>query len=77
MKNRGLNHVFNLNPILCCLPFPFLRFGEIIMAKANIAADTITIDAPIGKSVIRDSQNPIRQLTIPITGEKITIFLKS
>jgi len=47
------------------------------MAKANRTADTITIDAPMGKSVTKDSQNPIRQLTIPITGEKIMIFLKS
>lgn len=39
--------------------------------------DIITIEAPIGKSVINDNQNPIRQLIIPINGEKIIIFLKS
>ena len=47
------------------------------MAIAKNIADIITIDAPMGKSVINDNKNPMRQLTIPITGETITIFLKS
>jgi hypothetical protein len=36
------------------LPFPFLRFGETIIAIAKKMAETITIDAPIGKSVNKD-----------------------
>ena len=43
----------------------------------NILADIITIDAPTGKSVNNDNQNPIRQLAIPIKGDIIIIFLKS
>ena len=40
-------------------------------------ADIITIDAPIGKSVINDNQNPTKQLIIPINGENINIFLNT
>jgi hypothetical protein len=59
------------------LPLPFRRLGEITIEDANNRAEIITIDAPIGKSDINESQNPIRQLIIPIIGEKIRIFLKS
>ena len=54
-----------------------LRFGETTIENAKNIADIITIDAPMGKSIISDNKNPMRQLAIPITGEIITIFLKS
>jgi len=59
------------------LPLPRLRLGETIIAKANAAAETTTIEAPMGKSEARDNKNPTKQLTMPIIGENITIFLKS
>ena len=59
------------------MPFPLLRFGDKIIEIAKIMADIITIDAPIGKSVINDNQNPTKQLKMPINGENINIFLKS
>jgi hypothetical protein len=36
------------------LLFFILRFGEITIANAKNNAETITIDAPIGKSETRD-----------------------
>jgi|GEM_PF-5320896 len=53
LLNRSpMNTTYMLN--LYCLPLPFLRFGETIIAMAKNTADTTTIDAPIGKSVISD-----------------------
>ena len=40
-------------------------------------AETMTMDAPMGKSVIKETKNPSKQLEIPIKGEIIIIFLKS
>ena len=57
--------------------FPFFLFGENIIAIVKNIADIRTIEAPIGKSDNRDSQKPTIQLTIPIIGENIKIFLKS
>ena len=35
-------------------PFPLMRFGETTIATAKNNAETITMDAPIGKSVINE-----------------------
>ena len=59
------------------LPFLFLLFGDTTIANANKTAETITIEAPIGKSVTSESQKPMRQPIIPTIGEKIMIFLST